>query len=194
MFFFCLTSQHVKHYTEEKKVSFLIWEECSGFPASGIMSGAGLSWEQMCSSAPHSFGAFTVKGSVMTVRFLSWSLELTLTVSFMSLFILNYPAIKYGTNLILAYGLFLCVELFAFYREFLFLCYVGNFICHVSCVINWLWYQGGFSTVYRFVFYFLPNMICRVYLSVRSCVCYPRSLFFPIFPHREHCLPSEELT
>lgn len=45
-----------------KKISFLIWEECSGFLAFGIMSATGLSCEEMHPSAPRFFGAFTVKG------------------------------------------------------------------------------------------------------------------------------------
>lgn len=122
-FSFALLASTSNIILKEKKVSFLIWEECSGFPALCIMSGAGLSWEEMCPSAPHSFGTFTVKGGVMTVRFLSWSLELTLTVSFMSLFILNYPAIKYGTNLILAYGLFYVLN---------HLHFIGNFCSYVT--------------------------------------------------------------
>jgi hypothetical protein len=42
----------------------------------------------------------------MTVQFLSLSLVLTLTITFMSLLILNYLCIKCETNLIMTYGLF----------------------------------------------------------------------------------------
>lgn len=101
---------------------------------------------------------------------------------------------------------FLCVELFVFYREFLYLCYLGNFICGMSHAVNWLWLSGFFSDCLLFCILFSTEYDLQHILFVRLLCMLPQVCFFPfsavtvfslpsstIFPHISITLASEEL-